>query len=68
MTDTPFSDSISLGDKVMDGMCGNGTFGKAAVQLGRGFLGIERSPLYADQARKWIAAANAAETRNPKSE
>lgn len=45
------------GDLVLDPFCGNGTTGRAALGLGRRFLGIERSPLYAEQARKWIAAA-----------
>jgi DNA modification methylase len=45
------------GDLVFDPMCGNGTTGRAALKLGRRFLGIERSPLYAEQARRWIAAS-----------
>ena len=42
------------GDAVFDPFAGNGTTGRAAISLGRKFLGIERSPKYAAQARLWI--------------
>jgi modification methylase len=45
------------GDTVFDPCCGNGTTGRAAIALNRKFLGIERSPLYAAQARAWICSA-----------
>ena len=41
------------GDRVFDPFTGNGTTWKAARKLGRAFTGIERSPLYAEQARRW---------------
>jgi site-specific DNA-methyltransferase (adenine-specific) len=43
------------GDKVFDPFAGNGSAGRAALKLGREFFGIERSKLYAEQARLWIA-------------
>lgn len=53
------------GDLVFDPFVGNGTTIKAALALGREAKGIERSPLYAKQARQWIAAA-AAPAEKPK--
>jgi DNA modification methylase len=41
------------GDRVFDPFTGNGTTWRTARKLGRKFTGIERSPLYAEQARKW---------------
>lgn len=44
------------GDLVLDPMCGCGHVGRVALSLGRNFLGIERSPLYARNAVEWISA------------
>jgi DNA modification methylase len=44
------------GDTVFDPFTGNGTTGRVALALGRKFLGFERSPKYAEQARQWINA------------
>ena len=41
------------GDRVFDPFTGNGTTWREAKRLGRKFLGTERSPLYAEQARRW---------------
>jgi DNA modification methylase len=42
---------------VVDPFMGSGTTGVAAVQLGRGFIGIERDPKFFDVACERIAAA-----------
>jgi site-specific DNA-methyltransferase (adenine-specific) len=47
------------GDTVLDCFLGSGTTGKAAVQLGRRFVGIEISAEYMKIARARIAAAQA---------
>lgn len=44
------------GDTVFDPFAGNGGTLREALALGRNAFGIERSPLYAKQAREWIAA------------
>ena len=46
----------SPGDVVLDPFFGSGTTGAIAKRLGRSFIGIERSPLYARAARARIAA------------
>jgi DNA modification methylase len=47
------------GDTVLDNAFGSGSFGVAAVEEGRSFLGIERDPAYFAVAEKRIAAAQA---------
>ena len=49
------------GDVVLDPFFGTGTTGAVARRLGRGFIGIERDPLYAEAARRRIAAVEAGE-------
>jgi len=44
------------GDLVLDPFNGNGTTAIAALTHGRKYIGIERSPKYLSQSRKWIAA------------
>jgi modification methylase len=46
----------SPGDLVLDPFFGTGTTGAVARRLGRRFIGIEREPVYADAARRRIAA------------
>jgi modification methylase len=43
-------------DLVLDPFCGTGTTGAAAKRLGRRFIGIERERVYAEAARRRIAA------------
>lgn len=45
------------GELVLDPLCGSGTTCKAAVQLGRDYLGIDISPDYCALARRRVAAA-----------
>lgn len=45
------------GDAVLDPVCGSGTTCKAAVELGRHYLGIEIDATFAEKARKRVAAA-----------
>lgn len=45
------------GDLVLDPTCGSGSSGVAALNLGRGFVGIEREQKYVDIARARIEAA-----------
>ena len=40
------------GDLVLDPFCGSATTGVAAVELGRNFIGIEKSAHFADLATK----------------
>ena len=46
------------GELVLDPFAGSGTTGAAAVRLGRNFIGWERSPIYADWARRRLAATH----------
>ena len=46
----------SPGDVVLDPFFGTGTTGAVAKRLGRRFIGIEREPVYAEAARRRIAA------------
>jgi len=48
--------STNPGDVVLDPFFGTGTTGAVAKKLGRHFIGIERDPIYAQAARKRIAA------------
>jgi site-specific DNA-methyltransferase (adenine-specific) len=48
---------VRPGGVVFDPFCGSGTTGVAAVHSGRGFIGIEMLPHFADIARKRIAEA-----------
>jgi DNA modification methylase len=41
-------------DMVLDPFCGSGTAGVVALQFGRGFVGIELSPIYAEMAERRI--------------
>lgn len=43
------------GDLVLDPFTGSGTVGVVATRLGRRFVGVEASPVYADVARERIA-------------
>ncbi|HZL37281.1 MAG TPA: site-specific DNA-methyltransferase, partial [Tepidisphaeraceae bacterium] len=43
------------GDTILDPFNGNGTTGIAALRAGRKYIGIDRSKLYLEQSRKWIA-------------
>lgn len=43
------------GDLVVDPFCGVGTTGRAAVELGRRFVGFEIDPEEAGRARAWLA-------------
>lgn len=45
------------GDVVLDPMCGSGTVGKVAKQLGRSFVGIDTSERYIDIAKQRIRAS-----------
>ena len=45
------------GDLVVDPFCGVGTTGRAAVELGRRFVGFEIDPEEAERARAWLAVA-----------
>jgi len=47
--------STEVGGVVLDPFFGTGTTGVVAKRLGRDFIGIERSPEYADLARKRLA-------------
>jgi site-specific DNA-methyltransferase (adenine-specific) len=42
------------GDLVLDPFAGSGTTGLVALRLGRSFIGIELSPIYAEMARRRI--------------
>lgn len=42
------------GDLVLDPFCGVGTTGRAALELGRHFVGFEIDPDEADRARAWL--------------
>lgn len=44
------------GDLVLDPFCGSGTTGVACIRLGRRFIGIEKSEVYAKVARERLAA------------
>ncbi|MGO4665777.1 site-specific DNA-methyltransferase [Bosea sp. 2KB_26] len=44
------------GDVILDPFFGTGTTGAVAKALGRRFIGLERDPVYAEAARKRIAA------------
>src|SRR5262249_15352064 len=46
------------GDLVLDLFAGSGSFGEAAVSLGRRFIGFETNDEYARQARMRLRAAN----------
>jgi site-specific DNA-methyltransferase (adenine-specific) len=48
------------GEVVLDNACGSGSFGVAAVEEGRSFLGIEKDPTYFAVAERRIAAARPA--------
>ena len=48
--------STKVGDVVLDPFFGTGTTGAVARKLGRGFVGIEVDPDYADLAKKRLAA------------
>jgi len=52
--------STRPGDVVLDPFFGTGTTGAVAKRLGRGFVGIERDPDYAELARSRIAAVEPA--------
>lgn len=45
------------GDIILDPFCGSGATGRAALRLGRGFVGIELDPTYARIASESIAAS-----------
>lgn len=47
------------GDVILDPFCGSGTTGVAALNLGRGFVGIDVSKEYCDLSAKRIAAETA---------
>lgn len=47
--------STRRGDVVLDPFLGSGTTAAVAKRLGRGFVGIERDPIYAEAARQRIA-------------
>lgn len=46
--------SSNPGDTVLDPFFGTGTTGAVARKLGRNFVGIERDPLYVEQARQRV--------------
>lgn len=46
------------GGTTLDPWCGSGTFGVAATNKGRGFIGIEREDIYAEVSRLRVAAAD----------
>ncbi len=46
----------NAGDLILDPFFGSGTTGAVARRLRRAFIGIERDPIYAEAARKRIAA------------
>jgi modification methylase len=48
--------STEVGDLVLDPFLGTGTTGAVAKKLGRGYIGIERDPDYAELARKRLAS------------
>lgn len=48
--------STRKGDMVLDPFFGTGTTGAVAKKLGRSFIGLERDEVYADYAKKRIAA------------
>jgi site-specific DNA-methyltransferase (adenine-specific) len=50
--------SSDPGDLVLDPFCGSGTTGVAAIQLGRRFLGIEKSADFARVARVRLASTS----------
>lgn len=50
--------SSSPGDSVLDPFAGSGTTGVVAKKLGRSFVGVELSPVYAEKAGERIAGVN----------
>lgn len=50
--------STRKGDLVLDPFFGTGTTGAVAKKLGRSFIGLERDEVYADYAKKRIAAVD----------
>ncbi len=48
--------STEVGELVLDPFLGTGTTGAVAKKLGRGYIGIERDPDYAELARKRLAS------------
>jgi adenine-specific DNA methylase len=52
---TPAGNTAEIGTipcTVLDPFAGSGTTGVVALRLGRSFIGIELSPVYAEMARK----------------
>lgn len=47
------------GDVVLDPFCGTATTGEVAIQNGRGFVGIELNPEYAELARRRLVGVTA---------
>lgn len=53
----------AVGDTVLDPFNGAGTTGLVAGQLGRGYIGIELNPEYADMARQRLSLPPADDRR-----
>ncbi len=43
------------GETVFDPFCGSGAIGEACVRLGRGYIGLERDPVWVERARARLA-------------
>ncbi len=52
---TPTDVQVPGGGLVLDPVCGSGSTGEAALNLGFRFIGIEEKPLYADFAKQRLA-------------
>lgn len=57
-------DFTDPGDVILDAFCGSGTTGVAAIRLGRRFIGIELSHMWAELSRERLSAESEGSTLN----